>query len=197
MFEQLDGSGLIIIRLKFINFQIWFGSENKFLHKNKSTAWLCEREGEISSGMIYVTLHLEKQIFGVELCTGQEGEKSYPRMSVELRRKRSAEPSTAARIHPAPPSTPDTVQALCKYWLTSFSWIPCEINTTAIPILQVSRRRHRDVKHLAHCYRAGKAELGVNSWQFDLRDFTICSLAIARETSENHGKTDMNKVIFF
>lgn len=38
-----------------------------FFHKNKSTAWLCELENEISSGMTYGTSYLEKEIFCIDL----------------------------------------------------------------------------------------------------------------------------------
>lgn len=53
------------------------------------------------------------------------------------------------------------------------------------------------MKDLAQGHTARKAELGVNSWQCDLRDYSIYSLAVARQMSEDHRKTDMNKVIFF
>ena len=52
----------------------------------------------------------------------------------------------------------------CSYSLIFSLWLRYEENTTAIPILQVSRRRAQRGER--PCPRShGKAQLGVNSWQ--------------------------------
>ena len=48
-------------KTKFYKFSnlIWLWKQIFLFHKNKSTAWLCELEDEISSGMTYGTFYLE------------------------------------------------------------------------------------------------------------------------------------------